>query len=305
MIENFITLSLETHLFFARIMKEHSLFLEAGFPCQNENWIKQADFFRQKFEELLADVLSLSNGRINSPILNSDELVTEFTIDAENITERFSGIPINSRLTQMTTTLRANPPMQNTRETFMKVRQLNQDSLQFLNGLITFKEDILRAVSSQRLFTANYPLLIEHILREARLYRSTISNLMQNRSVSYQGLWGTEEFWNQIMMEHALFIRGLLDPSEEVLITTANDFALDYEKLLETAKRQDSIATPVLTDASLTETLKYKEFKTAGAKGILNGDIASIILPLLADHVLREANHYIRILECANGCGGI
>lgn len=286
-------------------MKEHSLFLEAGFPCQNENWIKQADFFRQKFEELLADVLSLSNGRINSPILNSDELVTEFTIDAENITERFSGIPINSRLTQMTTTLRANPPMQNTRETFMKVRQLNQDSLQFLNGLITFKEDILRAVSSQRLFTANYPLLIEHILREARLYRSTISNLMQNRSVSYQGLWGTEEFWNQIMMEHALFIRGLLDPSEEVLITTANDFALDYEKLLETAKRQDSIATPVLTDASLTETLKYKEFKTAGAKGILNGDIASIILPLLADHVLREANHYIRILECANGCGGI
>lgn len=305
MIENFITLSLETHLFFARIMKEHSLFLEAGFPCQNENWIKQADFFRQKFEELLADVLSLSNGRINSPILNSDELVTEFTIDAENITERFSGIPINSRLTQMTTTLRANPPMQNTRETFMKVRQLNQDSLQLLNGLITFKEDILRAVSSQRLFTANYPLLIEHILREARLYRSTISNLMQNRSVSYQGLWGTEEFWNQIMMEHALFIRGLLDPSEELLITTANDFALDYEKLLETAKRQDSIATPVLTDASLTETLKYKEFKTAGAKGILNGDIASIILPLLADHVLREANHYIRILECANGCGGI
>ena len=305
MIENFITLSLETHLFFARIMKEHSLFLEAGFPCQNENWIKRAEFFRQKFEELLADVLSLSDGRINSPILSSDELVTEFTLGAENMTERLSGIPINSRLTRMTTMLRANPPMENNRDILRRVQQLNQHSLRLLNGLISFKEDILRAVSSQRLFTTNYPLLIEHILREARLYRTTISNLMQNRQISYQGLWGTEEFWNQIMMEHALFIRGLLDPTEETLITTANDFALDYEKLLETAKRQDSLTTPALTEASLSETMKYKEFKTAGTKGILNGDISSIILPLLADHVLREANHYIRILECANGCGGI
>lgn len=28
---DYVTLSLESHLFFARIMKEHSLFLEAGF----------------------------------------------------------------------------------------------------------------------------------------------------------------------------------------------------------------------------------------------------------------------------------
>lgn len=57
MIENYITLSLETHLFFARIMKEHSLFLEAGFPCKNKDWIQKADSFRQQFEELLADTI--------------------------------------------------------------------------------------------------------------------------------------------------------------------------------------------------------------------------------------------------------
>lgn len=49
---------------------------------------------------------------------------------------------------------------------------------------------------------------------------------------------------------------------------------------------------------SLEETRKLQEFKTAGTKGILECQISSIILPLLADHVLREANHYIRILEC-------
>ena len=48
---------------------------------------------------------------------------------------------------------------------------------------------------------------------------------------------------------------------------------------------------------SITETRKFKDFKTAGTNGIIDCRIRSVILPLLADHVLREANHFIRILE--------
>ena len=107
----------------------------------------------------------------------------------------------------------------------------------------------------------------------------------------------THLFFALIMKEHALFIRGLLDPSEEVLVNTANDFAGDYKKLLALAEKPDVPDSHSLAELSLAETLKYREFKTAGAQGILNNKIASIILPLLADHILREANHYIRILS--------
>ena len=107
----------------------------------------------------------------------------------------------------------------------------------------------------------------------------------------------THLFFARIMKEHALFIRGLLDPSEEALVNTANDFAGDYRKLLALSEKMDASSNHSLTELSLAETLKYREFKTAGAQGILNNKIASIILPLLADHVLREANHYIRILS--------
>ena len=47
----------------------------------------------------------------------------------------------------------------------------------------------------------------------------------------------------------------------------------------------------------LIETAKLIDFKKAATKGILGCEIKSIILPLLSDHVLREANHYLRILE--------
>ena len=66
------------------------------------------------------------------------------------------------------------------------------------------------------------------------------------------------------MMEHALFIRGLLEPSEEELIKAANDFAIDYKKLLDMARTQDCIASHDLSEKSLEETLKYCEFKTSG-----------------------------------------
>lgn len=298
MVENYITLSLETHLFFSRIMKEHALFLEAGFPCKDKNWIQKSEFFKQEFEKLLEDVTKISNGNINSPILRSDELVTEFTIPAERYTERLSGIKINTNLSRMEENLCAGRFSENQCKMMHYVHSLNKRSLCLLNGLIDFKECILKAVENCKLFTFNYPLLIRHIIREARLYRSTIEYLMHDRQVSYRELLGTENFWNQIMMEHALFIRGLLDPSEEVLIETANEFSEDYKRLLEMAKQQDCAAMQEITTSSLEETLKYRDFKTAGTKGILNCNISSLILPLLADHVLREANHYIRILQC-------
>lgn len=294
--ENYATLSLETHLFFARIMKEHGLFLEAGFVCVDKTWIEKADWFRRQFEDLLRDAVRLGNGRVNRGIVNSGEMVTEFTISAEECTEKLSGVSIDSNITRQQKNLRPGNRMQADRELISAVNELNRRALRLLHDFIDFKESILREVSENKLFTVNYPLLIEHILREARLYCTTVEELMDNRELSYKDLRKTEKFWNQIMMEHAFFIRGLLDPTENALIQTANRFAMEYSELLEKARKQDCRAMG-LTEEALAETLRIRDFKAAGTKGILNCEIASIILPLLADHVLREANHYIRLLE--------
>lgn len=296
MMQDYATLSIETHLFFARIMKEHSLFLEAGFPCCEKAWIDEAEFFRESFEDLLRDTLAIAEGNIHEPILKSGELVTEFTIPAERSTEALSCIPIDSRLSRITRALRSGCGREEDCTLNNRVVRINERAHKLLDGLIRFKERILRNVSEGELYTANYPLLIEHIMREARLYRDIVEQLLSDRQVCYENFYETETFWNQIMMEHAWFIRGLLDPSEPQLIKTADDFSKEYAVLLEKARQQDSRAN-ALTQKTLEETLKYRDFKTAGTKGILDGQIASIILPLLADHVLREANHYIRVLE--------
>ncbi|MDH8276232.1 DUF2935 domain-containing protein, partial [Klebsiella pneumoniae] len=62
-------------------------------------------------------------------------------------------------------------------------------------------------------------------MREAKLYRDAVRELLRGPRVREEKLYGQEMFWNRIMMEHALFIRGLLDPTETKLIQTADGFA--------------------------------------------------------------------------------
>lgn len=299
---NFVTVSLETHLFFARIMKEHSLFLQAGFQPPGEAYRRKADWYRRRWEDFLRRVVSFSNGIVEEEVLCSGEIVTRFTEKAERQTSRLTGISIDSSITEAEQRLRAGCFKQETPQMVCMVRRLNNEALRLIQGLIELKQNILEDVNDCLLFTVNYPLLIEHIIREAKLYCSTIEELNENGEMCPVCQKAMETFWNQIMMEHALFIRGLLDPSEDKLIEAADGFAKDYRELLEQAREKDSCTMDEMTRKTIEETIKYRDFKAAGAKGITDCQISSLILPLLADHVLREANHYLRILTPVCDC---
>lgn len=293
--DNYITKSLELHLFFGRIMKEHAFFLKAGFTPADSSFANKAEYFKKEFENLLSQTVALSSGNVSWNVLNSGELVTEFTAKAERQSESFTGISINKDITRRELQLHSSNRYRNyNKDMSCKVKGLNLKALEILDGLISFKEQVLKMVLNCNMYTMNYPLLIEHIIREAKLYRQYVEMLENDGCLSDKSMQDIECFWNRIMMEHALFIRGLLDPTETDLINSANDFAKDYANLLE--KCCDAHDKTIVS-ASLEQTVKFRDFKAAGTKGIQQCNIRSVILPLLADHVLREANHYIRLLN--------
>lgn len=298
--ERYITSSLELHLFFARIMKEHSIFLEAGFTPKNSKLSKEADGYKVQFEKLLLDIVKVSEGRNIQSVINSGEIVTKYTLSAEKKTQYYTGININSKITLMEQELKCKNKNDADNRTVNYVRQLNNRAIKLVECLIDLKMRILDGMLSCKLFTSNYPSLIEHIIHEAKLYHSYIK-LLENgddiQDYNNSSIKKTELFWDQIMMEHTLFIRGLLDPSENKLIDTSEKFANDYSDLIKKTNNMTDMTMASITNDTLIETSKLKEFKEAGAGGIIDCKIKSIILPLLADHVLREANHYIRLLN--------
>lgn len=295
--QNYIKASLELHIFFARIMKEHALFLQAGFMPISNDYICEAQWYKGEFEKLLFNIVGLSNCMIRPDVLNSGETVTRYTFGAEKKTSELTGIVIDTNITLQELKLQSEGQSYTNQNLTEYVCYLNDRAIQLLDGLISLKERILCDVMSCKLFTVNYPLLVEHILREAKLYRQYVVMIQNGQDITCQDRKQIELFWNQIMMEHALFIRGLLDPTEEKLVDTADNFAKEYKKLLQEAQCITDETIKTVTDKTITETIKYRDFKKSGVEGIVECEIRSIILPLLADHVLREANHYLRILK--------
>lgn len=294
--QEYVIESLGLHLFFGRIMKEHSLFLEAGFTPRNAAFADVADQYKVKFEQLLGNAIRLSDGVVSANVLRSGEVITDFTLGSEQKTQEFTGIAIDLNLTMQESRLRSGTNPNISPSLINAVHELNAGAIQLLNGLIDFKTQVLDSVLSCNMFTMNYPLLIDHIRREARLYRDHLTALERGQNID-TGTRSVELFWDQIMLERALFIRGLLDPTEGELINTANNFAAEYNDLIQKAQSANDVMLATVTQETLADTKKYRDFKLAGTKGIAECKIRSIILPLLADHVLREANHYIRLLE--------
>lgn len=293
--EMFVKQSLELHLFFLRIMKEHSFFIAVSFPPKNQDFIREAADFNANFNSLLRNALELASG----VVAIRDDAVTEFTLPAEEKSAFLTGIRIDTTLTEAELRL-AKPGSFVDPLLVEKVSSLNNRILSATKNLIRYKTRVLDALLACELLSSNYPLLIEHIRREAIHYVELVTDL-QNRVPSediYQRILEDEFFWNQIMEEHAEFIRGYLDPTETELFEIADDFSVRFNELNNRIQglRSNQQFTLFLNESEKL-TREIKAFKAQGTEGILACDIQIIAPPLLADHVLREANHYLHLLE--------
>ncbi|MCL2521877.1 MAG: DUF2935 domain-containing protein [Erysipelotrichales bacterium] len=294
----YVTQSLELNLFFARIMKEHAFLILCGFTANDKNYRKTAEKYNEIFENILLNALTLGNGIISSDVVSSGELISDFTLAIEEKTEKLLGLKINKECTQRAAQLKPGNNPNITPDFVKRVKQLNAHALKYLNEFISYKAQILQDMLVCSLFTLNYPILIEHMIREAKQYQLQLTDLENGHNINVCPK-ETEFFWDVIMTEHACMIEGLLDPAEKELIKTAHLFAERFKSLVKEAGDNFKGHTELLefTEKNISTVIDFKDFKTAATKGINECNIRSIIIPLVSDHFLRELNHYLRILK--------
>ncbi|TYQ12819.1 UNVERIFIED_CONTAM: protein of unknown function (DUF2935) [Acetivibrio alkalicellulosi] len=299
--EEYIRQSVEINLFFLRIIKEHLIFAAASFTPKDTKLITESINLKMQFEQLLSRTIPLADGLISQEVLSSGEIVTPFTLKAELATQHYTGIPIETRLTRAQTVIR--PALNNNIVMGLEnhVFMLNEHALKLTCYAISTKKKLYKDVVECKTFTHLYPELLHHVIEEAGYYFEILKKLQRrdDMTITLKKIVEYQVFWNHIMSEHGEFIRGMLDPSEEELIDIADKFADEFDDLFKAAKdASEKAAMEVVTKKSTEETSKFREFKMQGTKGIIDCKIKSVILPLLADHVLRESSHYLRLLKC-------
>ncbi len=197
----YVRQSLELHLFEARLMKEHAYFLQLGFMPRDKDFSEKAESLKKGFEGILMDAMSLSNGIIGPEFLQSGEVFTPYTLRAEEATIYLTGVPFNTSITQIENGLIGTHGDRDEDTRIIRmVFMLNMKTMELLEEIIEFKARILSEVLNCKMATFNYPLLIEHILREAESYLNTVHMLQEKEEVdTEQEIIDKEHFWNNIM----------------------------------------------------------------------------------------------------------
>lgn len=237
--------------FWLRIMKEHSLFIKLGLPCDQERYICEADKFYHVFEDL----------EKRAKMIGCDDDFRHFVCDV----------------------------------------------IVAVKNIFSFKRHLLHLYIECKIRgTTNYPLLLDHISREA-MYFLKILEKAQDGPMQYpvDSIVSENVFWLRIMADHAKFIRGLIDPSERELFDRASQFSDQFDQLQLHARDLDSMLWHFRPNNDLdrfeqtvtTATASLRDFKAAARDLLQNCSALALFPPLLADHVRREAEHFLEVLS--------
>lgn len=191
-----------------------------------------------------------------------------------------------------------------------KVNKLEGDLLEDLinavKAIIEFKAMLLRMIiQCKEPPGSNYPLLLDHIRREAVRFLFLLRTRVPEDSLDL--LLQEEVFWLRIMKEHIEFVIHLLDPSERELLEQAKEFRKTFSRLLETARDLESMneTNPMnfntvirFTQTVIKNTMQLRNFKAAAFELATLCEVLSIVSsPLLLDHIRREADKFLSELE--------
>jgi hypothetical protein len=174
--------------------------------------------------------------------------------------------------------------------------------------LWAFKRRILHLmITCEIVGGANYPLLIDHISREAAYFIKLLNKFIEGETdlLPIDSIVQENVFWLRIMLEHIKFVRGLLDPSERGLIAAAAEFNTEFDQLLAQARDLESMLWDFRPINDLrrfqniveSATVRLRNFKRELFELLEECAALSIIPPLLADHVRREADHFLELIE--------
>lgn len=170
-----------------------------------------------------------------------------------------------------------------------------------------YKLHLLHLKISCKLGGYNFPLFLDHLAREAE-YVMRLFNKMKEGRPALKATAKTQEtaFWVRLMGDHAKFVSHLLDPSEYSLISTANEFSYDFDELflqskdfmsmLHHCKKEVPSFNRFLQDVQAS-TKELRDFKRAVQDMIAQCKLLGLIPEALADHIRREAEHFLIILS--------
>jgi hypothetical protein len=152
----------------------------------------------------------------------------------------------------------------------------NQSTIDLVRRFFDATMALMKAQDTGQLRSLSYPTFFEHVALEGDRFAKRLEGFSRGNVQLDQG--EVIRFWSRVMADHADFVAHLLDPKEKALIKLSMKTGEAWRKLDDGSRKKVE---------GVLET--FIGFKKTAQEGVETGKVDSIIHPILADHVLREA----------------
>ena len=186
-----------------------------------------------------------------------------------------------------------------------KFAELIAESMESLKEFIRYKQLLLGWSLTNKLGSSLPPLFLDHVIREAEYFMAILEKLHACKKLAVVKALEAD-FWLRLMAEHTKFIGSRIDPSERSLLDVVTGYQAEFDNLSMQArdyvsflahKPMDLPAFDRFLQDSRVATLRLRDFKQAVHEMIVTNRMLSTIPAAMADHVRREADHFLLVLS--------
>ncbi len=292
--KEFFIQSLRDHLYYLRTIRGFCITIELSFYKNNEEYIRIAENFSNKCDELGREAISYTGGLVSKEALDNNIYVTEFSLPCERLTERLFGISIDTSFTEEELRLQSGINENINKEVIDNIKELNKKALTFAKNFSTFCVEIIDKLDTNKLFSFSYSDFFNYIFDEINTYILDLERLTRMEEFSPIYAVGYEYNFAVTLQKTARFIRDWVDVKSVDVFDVASFYVNSFGEMIDKYLRA-SISPDVSEELSnemnniLTD---YQDFLRNILRRLLTREIYFITPPVSIDNIYTSVNFY-------------
>ena len=288
--------SLVNHLYFGGTIRSFCSIIGLTFFKNNQSYIDQAIALGYRATDVVNKAISYMNSQLATQVLDNDVYITPYTKDIELLTEKLFDINLFIAVDRDTNILKTRSEVLFNDETIKKIDDLNNEAMGLINDFKNFCKEIKMKLDSQELFSYLYPDFFNYMYDEISVYGRDLERIMSKSDYTNLYLSEFNYYFNELLRESALYIRGFLDTKDQDIFDMASYYVNAFANLTEKyLKKTDTSLNLSLETEKLV--VNYQKFVKNIIEKLLKAKTYFITPPITLDNFLTNINVYLLILK--------
>ena len=288
--------SLVNHLYFAGSIRSFCSTIGLTFFKNNQSYIDKAIAIGYHATDIINETIMLMDNDLAKDVLNSDVYITPYTKELDLLTQKLFSISLLIQIDKDIDILKSRGEVVFNDEYMAKIDNINNKSVGLINDFKSFCQEIKIKLDNGELFSYLYPDFFNYMYDEISVYGRDIDRIMSKKDYTEFYLNEFTYYFNELLRESALYIRGFLDTIDQDIFDKASFYANAFANLTEKYLKKSDIVVNLNLETERLVT-NYKKFISDIIEKLLNAKTYFVTPPITLDNFLTNINVYLYILK--------